>query len=220
MTRAVLRGGRYRSAFTLADLVAVSAATLAEPGPQLVYAYHPDLDLLGHIRGVDSDAWRLQLGEVDAAAAALAERLPAGAMLVVTGDHGMVDLQPGDRLDVADAPQLLGGVRVLAAERLDELGRHVHTQRGAAADVLDAWRALLGQDMWVVPREEAVASGWFGPAVPDRIRPRIGDVVAAAHGRIGVVQRAVDPAHARMTGHHGSMTAREQLVPPVTVRRG
>jgi hypothetical protein len=43
--------------------------------------------------------------------------------------------------------------------------------------------------------------------------------VAAAHGRIGVMQRAVDPAHARMRGHHGSMTAREQLVPLITVNR-
>ena len=64
-----------------------------------------------------------------------------------------------------------------------------------------------------------ISAGWFGPAVPDRIRPRIGDVVAAAYGRIGVMQRTVDPAHGRMVGHHGSMTAREQLVPLVTVRR-
>jgi hypothetical protein len=72
--------------------------------------------------------------------------------------------------------------------------------------------------MWVVSGDEAVAGGWFGPSVPDRIRPRIGDVVAAAYARVGVMQRAVDPAHARLVGHHGSMTPREQLVPLVTVR--
>jgi hypothetical protein len=216
MTRAVLRGGRYRTAFTLADLVAVTLQTLAEPGPQLVYSYTPDLYLLGHIRGVDSEAWRLQLGAVDEAAARLAERLPAGALLVVTGDHGMVDLSPAERIDVGDIPALLQGVRTLGGEAR---ARHVYAEPGASADVLDAWREVLGDRMWVVSREEAIAGGWFGPSVPDRIRPRIGDVVAAAFGRVGVMQRSVDPAHARMVGHHGSMTAEEQLVPMVAVRR-
>lgn len=215
MTRAVLRGGRYRSAFSLADMVAVALEALAEPGPQLVYAYTPDLDLVGHVRGVDSEAWRLQLAEVDRAAAMLAERLPAGTLLAVTGDHGMVDVAPEDRVDVGDVPELLRGVRVLAGEAR---ARHVHTEPGAADDVLAAWRAVLGDRMWVVSRDEAVAAGWFGPGVADRVLPRIGDVVAAAHGRVGVMQRAVDPAHARMRGHHGSMTAREQLVPLVAVR--
>ena len=216
MTRAVLRGGRYRAAVTLADLVALTAGTLAEPGPQLVYSYHPDLDLLGHVRGVDSDAWRLQLAEVDGAAMTLAGRLPAGALLVVTGDHGMVDLRPEDHVDVGDVPALLAGVRSLGGEAR---ARHVYAEPGAGDDVLAAWQDVLGDRMWVVSREEAIAGGWFGPSVPDRIRPRIGDVVAAAYARVGVMQRAVDPAHSRLVGHHGSMTAREQLVPLVTVRR-
>ena len=210
MTRAVLRGGRYRPAFGLPDLVALAAETLAEPGPQLVYAYFPDLDLIGHVRGVASEAWRLQLAEVDQAAAALAERLPPGAVLAVTGDHGMVDLAPEDHVEVGEVPGLLAGVRALGGEAR---ARHVYVEDGAAGDVLAAWTEILGDRMWVVSRDQAVAGGWFGPAVPDRIRPRIGEVVAAAHGRIGVMQRSVDPAHARLVGHHGSMTAREQLVP-------
>ena len=216
MTRAVLRGGRYRGALSLADTIAVAAECLAQPGPQLVYAYAPDLDLVGHVRGVDSEAWRLQLAEVDHAAAELAARLPAGALLVVTGDHGMVDLRPEDRIDVGDVPALRHGVRVLAGEAR---ARHVHAHPGAAADVLAAWRATVGDRMWVLSREEAVAAGWFGPRVSETILPRIGDVVAAAHAPIGIMQRSVDPAHGRMSGHHGSLTAREQLVPLVRVRR-
>lgn len=216
MTRAVLRGGRYRAAFTLADLVAVAAEALATPSPQLVYAYTPDLDLVGHLRGVGSEAWRLQLGAVDRTAAALAERLPPDSLLAITGDHGMVDLAPADHVDVGDVPELLSGVRALGGEAR---ARHVYTEDGAADDVRNAWDGVLGDRMWVVSGEEAISAGWFGPMVPDRIRPRIGDVVAAAHGAIGVMQRSVDPAHARLVGHHGSMTPREQLVPLLTLRR-
>jgi Type I phosphodiesterase / nucleotide pyrophosphatase len=216
-TRAVLRGGRYWRTFSLGDMAAGALRCLAAGRRSLVYAYHPDLDRTGHVRGVATDAWRLELAHVDRLAAQLAERLPGDAALVVTGDHGMVDLRPEQRVDLGDQPDLAAGVRLLAGEAR---ARHVHTERGAAGDVLEAWRALLGDAMWVVPREEAVAAGWFGPHVPDQVRPRIGDVVAAAFGPVGVVQREVDPTQGLLTGHHGSMTTDEQLVPMLLLRRG
>ena len=95
----------------------------------------------------------------------------------------------------------------------------MHTRKGAAADVLAAWQGLLGHAMWVLPGEEAIAAGWFGPEVGDDARSRIGDVVAAASGPIGVFQREVDPTQAILTGHHGSLTSAEQLVPFLELRR-
>jgi Type I phosphodiesterase / nucleotide pyrophosphatase len=215
-TRAVLRGGAYWRTFSLGDLAAGVLRSLGQGRRSLVYAYHPDLDRTGHVRGMASEGLRLELAQVDRLVQQVAERLPGDAALVVTGDHGMVDLRPAQRIDLADQPELAAGVRLLAGEAR---ARHVHVERGAAADVLAAWRALLGHAMWVLPGEEAVADGWFGPSVPDRVRPRIGDVVAAAFGPVGVVQREVDPTQAGLTGHHGSLTAAEQLVPFLQLRR-
>lgn len=217
MTRAALRGGRYRPAFGLGDLVAGAAEALHELPRTLVYAYHPDLDLIGHVRGTDSDAWRLQLSTVDASAAALAERLEPDDVLIVTGDHGMVDV-PDDaaRLDVDTINGLMNGVAVLAGEpRM----RHVHAVSGATEDVLAAWRNVLGDRFWVAAREEAIDGGWFGQNVPDRVRVRIGDAVVASRGPEVLVQRSVDPLQAGLLGHHGSATSVEQLVPFITVRR-
>jgi hypothetical protein len=215
LTRSVLRGGAFVDVHSLGDLAAAAGQRLAAARRSLVYAYHADLDRTGHVRGAASDAWRLELAHVDQLAAQIAERLPRDAALLVTGDHGMVDLRPDERVDLADQPELAAGVRLLAGEAR---ARHVHTRRGAAADVLAAWRELLGHAMWVHPREEAIAAGWFGPRVLDRVRPRIGDVVAAAFGPVGVLDRKVDPAQARLTGHHGSMTPAEQLVPLIEIR--
>jgi hypothetical protein len=215
LTRAVLRGGAFVDVMSMGDLAAVASQRLARARRSLVYAYHADLDKTGHVRGVASDAWRLELANVDRLAAQIAERLPGDAVLVVTGDHGMVDLRPEERIDLADQPELAAGVRLLAGEAR---ARHVHTSRGAAADVLAAWRELLGHAMWVRSRDEAITAGWFGPRVPDQVRPRIGDVVAAAFGAVGVLERKVDPAQARLTGHHGSMTPAEQLVPLIEIR--
>jgi hypothetical protein len=214
LTRAVLRGGRYAEAVSPGDLVATTLRRLADGRRSLVYAYLADLDVTGHVRGPDSPAWTFQLAQVDRLVASLAERLPGDALLVVTGDHGMVTLRPSELVDLADVPELAAGVRLLAGEAR---ARHVHASRGAAEDVLAAWRAVLGHQMWVVSGPDAIERGWFGPSMPDTVRPRIGDVVAAAFAPVGVVQRDVDPAQARLLGHHGSMTAAEQLVPCLAV---
>jgi hypothetical protein len=215
-TRAALRGGDYWRTFSLGDQAAGAVRGLANGRRSLVYLYHPDLDRTGHVRGVAGEAWRLELAQIDRLVGHIVERLPGDAALFVTGDHGMVDLRPSQRVDLADQPELAAGVRLLAGEAR---ARHVHAQRGAAADVLAAWRGLLGHAMWVVPGEEAIAAGWFGPEMADEVRARVGDVVAAAFGPIGVVQREVDPTQAILTGHHGSMTPAEQLVPFLELRR-
>ncbi len=216
MSRAVLRGGRYRGVYSLGDLIIAAAAELQTGRRTLVYAYHADLDTTGHVRGVGSDSWQQHLSVIDGVAAAIADLVPPGSALAVTGDHGMVNLERDQKVDVADRPALTAGVRLLGGEAR---ARHVYAEPGAADDVLAAWRTELGDRMWVVPREQAIEEGWFGPQVADHVRPRIGDVVAAAYGPVGVFQKEVDSLQPALVGHHGSLTAAEQLVPLLIFRK-
>jgi len=214
LTRAVWRAGRFRAGETLDGVIAQALDGL-KPADSFVYAYHPKLDTAGHVYGVASQEWRDELGSIDRSLTAFAERLPKDAVLVITGDHGMVDLAADQRLDVADHPELKHGVRLIAGEAR---ARYLHTMPGAEADVLATWRGRLGDRMWVWSREEAIATGAFGPVVTQAARDRIGDVVAAARVAVGVVERGVDPAQARLVGHHGSFTGAEQLVPLLLYR--
>ena len=216
LTRAILRGGRYLGAPSLPDVVTVTGRAIGEAPGTPVYAYHPFLDTTGHVKGVGSAEWLDHLSLVDRAVAVMAEGLPRGASLFVTADHGMADLAPEEKVDVAEAPELLSGVRALAGEAR---ARHVYCHSGSFDDVLATWRGRLGDRMWIVPGEQAIEEGWFGPRVEDRVRPRIGDVVAASHGSVGVFQREVDPLQAMLVGHHGSMTSAEQLVPLLRIDR-
>lgn len=212
LTRAALRGGDFRGTHALGDLA--TGVLDALDGPRLCYAYHGDLDLVGHLRGPGSPEWRMQLRAVDWLVGAIAERLPPGALLAVVADHGMVELS--DPIDADAQPELLDGVRALVG---DIRARHVHAEPGAAADVLAAWSEMLGARAWVASRDEAIASGWFG-AVSDAVTQRIGDVVVAARGGFGVLRRVVEPKESRMVGHHGSLTPDEQLVPFLQARGG
>ncbi|MEQ3550338.1 nucleotide pyrophosphatase/phosphodiesterase family protein [Pseudonocardia nematodicida] len=210
LTRSGLRGGTYRGVAALGDLAVELLSGVDDrdgSGPRLVYGYHADLDHLGHLYGPGSPAWRWQLRQVDALVGMLAEALPAGALLAVTGDHGMVTV---DRVtDVDDSPALRDGLVLIGG---DPRARHLYTRTGASADVLATWRDTLGDDAWVVPGEQAVADGWFGP-VTDAVRDRIGDVVVALRGTAAVVRSEAEPYLSSFPGQHGSFTPAEQLVP-------
>jgi hypothetical protein len=211
LTRAVLRGGRYVGVHAIGDLAASVRAAVAGRG--FCYAYHSELDLLGHIYGPGSPAWRMQLRQVDRLVESVVEGLPPGGMLAVVADHGMVAVAPGDPedvVDIDDCDALLDGVQAIGGEAR---ARYVYVADGALDSVLAAWRETLADRAWVVSREEAVAAGWFGDRVGDEVLPRIGDVVAAARGAAALVRRAVEPLESSLLGHHGSMSTAEQRVP-------
>ncbi len=215
LTRATLRGGEFVAAYSIGDLAATAADLAAGEGRRLVYAYHASVDLVMHLRGTASESAALELAHVDRLARDLADLLPSGAVLLVTGDHGLMDVGDEDKLDVADLPGLQDGVRMLGGE---PRARFVYARPGAAADVAAAWRAALGGRMWVLTREEAIAAGLFGPSVPDRVRPRIGDVVAISRGRVAVFNRVSERRIIRMVAHHGALTDEERLVPLLVAR--
>jgi Type I phosphodiesterase / nucleotide pyrophosphatase len=212
LSAAVMRGARYRSADTLGALADQAATALAQEPRALAMVYEAGLDSTGHVCGCMSEAWRFQLGHVDRLAEQLAGALPQGTALYITADHGMADVGAADRIDVDARPELRDGVAILGGE---PRARHVYAQPGAAADVLDTWRQVLGASAWVVSRDEAVAEGWFGP-VAAGLADRIGDVVAACAGTSAVVATRAEPRETALVGMHGSLASSDQLVPLLT----
>ena len=206
LTRSVLRGGAFEPVFALGDL----AAKILANRSGFCYAYHGDLDTVGHVYGPGSAAWRWQLGHVDRLVSTIVDALPPGALLAVTADHGMVTMT--STVDFDTEPQLRTGVRLLGGE---PRARHVYAEPGAAGDVLAAWRSVLGDKAVVVSREQAIDEGWFGP-VSARVVPRIGDVIAAALGEVGIVRTVGEPFESGFSGVHGSLTPAEMRVPFLT----
>ena len=218
LTEVALAGGTFLGRLPGEERMDLAADRLASADRTLVYTYYSELDGMGHRYGVNSDAWRGQLMVVDRLAQRLAEQLPPRSALYVTADHGMIDIAPEDRVDFDENEgwELRDGVLLLGGEGR---ARHVYAQPDAAADVFEAWSEVLGDRMWVATRDQAIAEGWFGPVVDDRVYERIGDVVAAAHADMAVIASRREPGESGMIGLHGSMTPVEQLVPLLESRR-
>ena len=212
LTVATMRGADFWPADSMGALAAQAAAAIWENGRALVSVYNGDLDNTGHVFGVGSDAWYNQLAHVDKLAEQLAGALPSGTCLYVTADHGMVDVGVEDKFDVDATPELRAGLALLGGE---PRARHLYARRGAAADVLAAWRGVLGDRAWVLSREEAIKEGWFGP-VDAGMTDRIGDVVVAPAGSFAIVATKAEPRESALIGMHGSLTSAEQLVPALT----
>jgi len=208
LTLASQRGGGFVGADTIGERISSTVEAAAKPG-SLTYVYEGELDATGHRSGCTSWAWRHQLAIVDTFAARLRASLPAETLLVVTADHGMVDVAGSDRMDVDEEPLLLDGVRVFGGEaRL----RHLYCDGGRSDEVAARWRVRLGDQAWVLTRDEAIADGWFG-AVDTTVRPRLGDVIVASACDLAVVSTERFPHEAKLIGLHGSLTSDEMLVP-------
>ncbi|MBT1635967.1 alkaline phosphatase family protein [Clavibacter michiganensis] len=210
-SRAALRGATYVAAESMADRFATTRALLDRTPRALVYLYVPELDQAAHSHGWQSERWLRGLEELDAAFGPFRERLGAREGLLVTADHGIVDVPAESQVLFDRVPELVAGVRHVAGE---PRCLHLHLEPGVDADALaDAWRASEGSRAHVATREEAVAADWYG-GVRDGVAPRIGDVVVAARALIAYYDgRPRDQGARRMVGQHGSFSDEERLVP-------
>ena len=211
LTEAGLRGGSYASAESPGERIAATVAAVGRGERSLTYVYYGDLDATGHRNGCLSEAWQAELLHVDRLVEQLTAALPPGTLLVVTSDHGMLDVAMSGHVDVAAVPALRDGVLAVSG---DVRGAQVHARVGAGPDVLAAWRASLGADFWVAERDEAVAAGLYGPVLTETFRDRLGDVLAVPLGAHVVVDsRAMDAKLLAMIGVHGGLSEAELAVP-------
>jgi hypothetical protein len=183
-------------------------------GASFVYGYTSAVDTAAHVFGIGSPQWDDAARRVGGLLERLAATLPPDVALLVTADHGGLNVPDENRVDVADDPLLASGLRVIAGE---PRFRHLHTSSGATADVHASWTAVLGPRADVLLREEAVARGLFGPVREEHLA-RIGDVVVICTDDHAVLASEFEPPEvAKLVGFHGALTPAETAIPLVTI---
>lgn len=220
LTSAALRGTEFIPAESTHARVRTTCETLAEHRRALVYCYFNELDKAGHRHGKGSAQWGNALEDLDSAMRTLAARVPPGTLLLLTADHGMVDIDEKWRIDYSQFPELVEGVELTAGEpRAVQLHFHPGCSAATREGVAQAWRERFGTKAWVLGRDEAIAHGLFGE-VDAAVRERIGDLLVLAAEDIAFMDgRRVNPSAFLMVGQHGSLTRAECEVPLLTLVR-
>jgi hypothetical protein len=215
LTDAAYRGAEFHPAEPTADYAQLVADEL-RAAPGLVFGYMADLDTAAHLFGIGSPQWHVAAAAVDVLLTRLVETLPKNAALLVTADHGGLNVPPDARVDLDIDPWLGEGVRLVAGE---PRVRYLHTEPGAVDEVQAKWGEVLDGRAAVYSREQAVATGMFGPVDPRHLA-RIGDLVVICTGDSAVLATAHETLEsARLIGFHGAATAAEVAI-PLLVWRG
>ena len=214
LTLAALRGSEYSPAQSLTERVDSALSHLRDPEVDLVYLYWGEVDAAGHQHGWRSQRWASELRSADAELERLAQRVPPGTVLIITADHGMVDVPLADRTDVAQHHTLADDVDLLAGE---PRAIHLYTRPAQAAAVARRWQDLLGDRADVLEREEAIAAGLVGPVAPG-MRRVLGDVLVISRGTHAVLDsRTAATSGTSMIGMHGARTDEEMTVPLIVL---
>ncbi len=212
LTTAAYRGAQIVAAHPDDDYPRLVIEQL-QTAPGLVYAYTAVLDTAAHLFGIGSPRWHDAGRYVDALLTRLVDALPSDAALLITADHGGLNVPADKRVDADADARLSAGVRVIAG---DPRVRYLHTEPGAASDVIAAWREVLDGRATVRSRDQAVADGLFGPVHPDHLS-RIGDVVVDCLDDSAVLAGDHEPSEvAQLIGFHGGATSAELAIPLIS----
>jgi predicted AlkP superfamily pyrophosphatase or phosphodiesterase len=175
--------------------------------PTYTYVYVPFVDQAEHAHGVFSDEALRALAHVDAALGTLAESVPLGVRIVVSADHGQIDVLDADTCMLPDDDPLLGLLR--AAPSGDPRVPLFHVRQGRQAEFEAMFRDRFGERFALLTTDELASLQLVGPTISKAARSLLGDYTAIPRAASVLRHRPESP----MRGYHGGMTAAECRIP-------
>ena len=159
---------RAPSATGPSSAIAVEVGRQLRAGERFVYAYYGGVDKTAHERGF-GEFYEAELRSADRLVGDLLDVLPPGAVLLVTADHGQV--QVGDNVIVPDADAARPGRPAVRRGALPLVARPARLPPTTSPRRRpSATRTSPGSSR----REQVIDEHWFGPVDrrPDRRPPR------------------------------------------------
>lgn len=199
---------------SLTDFVATIDAIVKQAGGQsFTYAYWSELDHLSHAHGSASTAVEQHLAELDAGIDSLLHGLKGtDTAVLVTADHGFVDIAADRLIDLANHPELTDTLRVPLCGEPRTAYCYVSPDR--TASFLDYAGSELSKCAVCVDSAELIERGLFGPGDSHpRLADRIGDFALLMRDGYAIQDKLPGEQRPRMIGMHGGCSNAELKVP-------
>ncbi|MEI8231973.1 MAG: alkaline phosphatase family protein, partial [Actinomycetes bacterium] len=97
-TGATMRGSFFHGLNNISDRFLKAKQLLKDSEAKVVYLYIPELDQIAHAKGFSSIEWLNELEAIDAQVRVLSADLPKFSGIVVTADHGVVDVEKANHI--------------------------------------------------------------------------------------------------------------------------
>ena len=211
-TAATMRGAEYLPAKSISDRVDRAIGLLQQHKEDfLAYLYIPELDQAAHGFGVSSDRWLHQLEELDSQVKRLTAALGRTDAVLLTADHGVVDVPKHRQLliDEAGVDWSLA-LDVSGDPRVNFIYLH---EPATAADFASELQLWLGEQALALTKQQVLDAGWYG-TVNDVAATRMPDIFALAVKQVALYHREYAQSKSlEMIGQHGALSATELNIP-------
>lgn len=196
---------------SLSDLFVLLREVLFRPGKALMGVYWPVTDTLAHLYGPESEPFTVEVSHFFRAlnAGLLAKGL--GVPVLLTSDHGFVEINPeSDLINVKEIPELR---RAIVFQPVGDLrAAYFFVHRGGEEAVRDYLERAYPGEFLVMDSREALEGKLWGPEEPgEEAVARVGDLVALARGK--KLFFWPEGEEFKLRGMHGGLTPQELLVP-------
>ena len=203
-----MSGASYIPAKSFAERADATIKIVKAKAESLTYVYFPELDAAAHAFGAASQTWLNLIEDLDSTIRNLINALPTDVGLLVTADHGIIDVPKEKQvlLDEIDIPNLIavtGDPRncflyFSPGAHVEESKRLLETQLAGAGFV--ATVQDLQRGAWL---SSQISNPEFLP-----------DLFLIAHSDRAFYHRAyAKPQSLRMIGQHGGISSAELSVP-------
>lgn len=211
------RWGERHSVKSLGRLERRISEFAKREGRGLAHAYWPVYDTVCHDAGTASEGASQHLDELDRFLARLAGAATGtGCLIVVTSDHGLVDVPLERNVNLSSVPGLYDCLATLPSG--DARCVHCFVRPSKTERFLEIARGQLSAACAAIPGEVLIECGWFGPGRPHpSLRARAGDwVLLAREGWALSAPRAFEEWKPKR-GNHGGASPTEMRVPLWTI---
>ncbi|MCB1739102.1 MAG: alkaline phosphatase family protein, partial [Gammaproteobacteria bacterium] len=206
-------GAAYVHGFdNLSDLSRRALDLLRRERPALMYMYWPEFDARSHRHGWQSQQAGAELRRLDSMLETfLDQACAAGAAVLVSADHGFIDVPEGRCLWLEDHPRLR---ETLVAPLCGEPRTvYCYVEPTREAEFRAYVDEQLGHACSRHASDELIEQGWFGSGAAARLRGRVGDQVLMMREDYMLRDRVSGERPHTMHGIHGGSSEQEMRIP-------
>lgn len=210
LTNVQSAGVPYQGHRTPAEFAGLLLREARRPGPRLVFGYWDGFDALSHTHGPESDIALNEIRLLDSALGKgffdLISKHGGDVAVILTADHGHAPISRSRTHSLGTILKRSSPHRPIPTGDRRAVGLAFDGDEARAA-----LRKLAGDDGIVLPVRDALDAGLYGPGGDHQLlEDRIGKTLLLARQDAAFVfPQSSNPT----AGGHGSLTAREMLVP-------
>ena len=188
-------------------------------GPTFTHLYIPHVDAASHEYGIGHDVTKQAIAAVDGLLSQIAALLPPNAAIVVSSDHGLLDMDAAAH-EIEPDDDLVGYLEHEPWGTAPSVMLQVREDRSAEFE--PRFRDRFGDDFYLLTADEVLDLELMGPGpVSPVTKRRIGNYLALSTGAPAIYYNYPQTGEdvPPKVANHGGLTPDEMMVPLIVVRR-